>query len=61
MRIVDLDFMLEAIGVDSLDDDHTIPKGWYAVIDDDGFAAFFPRENDALRYRLSLINRRLNP
>ena len=38
------------------------PKGWYAVItDDDGIVAYFATENDALRFRLDLINRHLNP
>ena len=38
-----------------------IPKGWYAVITDDGIVAYFATENDALRFRLDLINRHLNP
>ena len=37
------------------------PKGWYAVITDGGVVAYFVTENDALRFRLDLINRRLNP
>ena len=37
------------------------PKGWYAVITDDGIVAYFATENDALRFRLHLINRHLNP
>ena len=43
-----------------------IPKGWYAVsigcpLLDGGIAAYFAEEADALRYRLDLINRHLNP
>ena len=37
------------------------PKGRYAVITDDGIVAYFATENDALRFRLDLINRHLNP
>lgn len=38
------------------------PKGWFAVIiDDDSIVAYFAEEVDALRYRLDLINRHLNP
>ncbi len=37
------------------------PKGWYAVITDDGIVAYFATEKDALRFRLDLINRSLNP
>ena len=37
------------------------PKGWYAVVTDDGIVAYFAEETDALRYRLDLINRRMNP
>ena len=43
-----------------------IPKGWYAVsigcpLLDDGITACFRRETDAFRFRLDLINRRMNP
>ncbi len=37
------------------------PKGWYAVITDDGVVAYFAKETDAFRFRLDLINRHLNP
>ena len=38
------------------------PKGWSAVItEDDGIVAYFATEKDALRFRLDLINRHLNP
>jgi hypothetical protein len=37
------------------------PKGWYAVVTDDGIVAYFAKETDALRYRLDRINRRMNP
>ena len=37
------------------------PKGWYAVVTDEGIVAYFSAENDALRFRLDLINRHLNP
>ena len=38
------------------------PKGLFAVIiDDDSIVAYFAEEVDALRYRLDLINRHLNP
>ena len=37
------------------------PKGWYAVCDERGIIAYFGDENDAYRFRLDLINRRLNP
>ena len=37
------------------------PKGWYAVANDDGIVAYFHDEVDAYRWRLSMINRDLNP
>ena len=37
------------------------PKGWCAVITDDGIIAYFEKETDAFRFRLDLINRLLNP
>jgi hypothetical protein len=40
----------------------TGPKGWFAVVnDDDGIVAYFATERDALRWRLDMINRELNP
>ena len=36
------------------------PPGWYAVCNDDGIVAYFCEEDDALRFRLSEINRALN-
>jgi hypothetical protein len=36
------------------------PKGWYAVITEDGIVAYFASENDAFLFRLYLINKRLN-
>jgi hypothetical protein len=40
---------------------HPHPPGWYGVCDDDGVRAYFHNQTDAFRYRLDLINRRLNP
>jgi hypothetical protein len=36
------------------------PQGWYAVTNNDGIVAYFGNENDALRWRLAMINRELN-
>lgn len=40
---------------------HPHPAGWYGVCDEEGVIAYFQREVDAFRFRLDLINRRLNP
>lgn len=37
------------------------PMGWFAVCNDHGIVAYFADERDAYRYRLSEINRTLNP
>jgi hypothetical protein len=39
----------------------TVPKGWYAVTNDEGIVAYFARNIDAHRFRLDAINRILNP
>lgn len=36
------------------------PKEWFAVCNDQGIVAYFGNEQDALRFRLSEINRTLN-
>ncbi len=35
--------------------------GWWHVTDNNSSLAYLPTERDALRYRLDVINRRLNP
>jgi hypothetical protein len=37
------------------------PKDWCAVSNTDGIVAYFANEIDALRWRLDMINRELNP
>jgi hypothetical protein len=37
------------------------PEGWFAVCNDDGIVAYFGNETDALRWRLDMINREMNP
>ena len=37
------------------------PVGWFAVCNEEGIIAYFMNETDAYRFRLDLINRRLNP
>jgi hypothetical protein len=37
------------------------PKDWFAVSNTDGIVAYFANEIDALRWRLDMINRELNP
>jgi hypothetical protein len=60
---MDLDELLDEVSVAAPDmwENDEGPKGWYAVITDDGIVAYFATENDALRFRLDLINRHLNP
>ena len=60
---MDLDELLDEVSVAAPDmwENNEGPKGWYAVITDDGIVAYFATENDALRFRLDLINRHLNP
>ena len=60
---MDLDELLDEVSVAAPDmwENDEGPKGWYAVITDDGIVAYFAEEVDALRYRLDLINRHLNP
>ena len=40
---------------------HPHPCGWFGVCDESGVIAYFNRSVDAFRFRLDLINRRLNP
>lgn len=35
--------------------------GWHPVADENGIIAYFGSEIDAYRFRLDLINRRMNP
>lgn len=61
-----LDGMLERWTVhDDWDNEQTAAKeqwqGWYAVSNDDGIVAYFGDRDDAYRWRLSMINRDLNP
>lgn len=60
-----LDELLDAISVVELDRCNHQPAGligdWYCVLDEDGVVAWFAECRDAYRYRLDLINRRLNP
>jgi len=64
----DLDDLLERISVMSPgqlepDIDHGTadhPRGWRGVVNEYGVIAYFGDENEAFRYRLDLINRRLN-
>lgn len=37
------------------------PVGWYAVMDDDGIVAYFANGADAYRWRMSMVNRDINP
>lgn len=58
----DLDTMLEEVGVmppGQWENDDG-PKGWFAVVDNDGIIAYFMREEDAFFFRLALINATLN-
>ncbi len=64
----DLDTLLSTYEVGEVDEDHTEanadrcpPIGWYFVSNDDGAIAYFASESDACRFRLSEINRKLNP
>jgi hypothetical protein len=41
-------------------ENRTGPKGWFAVANDEGITSYFGDEKDALRFRLSEINRELN-
>ena len=60
MNIYELLDTVSVAGSDMWENDEG-PKGWCAVITDDGVVAYFAEETDALRYRLDLINRHLNP
>lgn len=63
-----LDELLEeysVIPVDDLDNYEDVPahkhlKGWFGVVDNDGIQAYFSTELEAFRYRLNLINLKLN-
>lgn len=57
----DLDDMLGEISVQDVDEENKPNlEGWYAVVDADGMNAYFSTEQEALAYRLFLINRILN-
>lgn len=60
---MNLDQLLEDISVlapGQWDNDEG-PVGWYAVCNERGIIAYFGKELDALRFRLSYINGLLNP
>ena len=63
VKVVTLD---DALDWCSVHDVHDIPEpdltGWFGVSDDDngGITAYFSTERAACRYRLCLINRKLN-
>lgn len=59
----DLDDWLDAVSVHppGMWENDQGPPGWFAVSDDGGIVAYFGNETDACRFRLDLINRRLNP
>lgn len=72
--VKDLDYWLDEVSVmrcsDMVDDFskgddmhtlNTLIKDWYAVVNEEGIIAYFGRENDAFRFRLDYINRKLNP
>ena len=55
--------LLEEISVfpvDEMDNQPDLPKGWYAVINDEGIIAYMASAEEALHYRLDFINRILN-
>jgi len=57
-----LDDKLDKWGVMHPGEQVSGPDGWWAVFnDDDGIIAYFAREIDAYRWRMSMINRELNP
>ena len=68
----DLDYWLDNISVAEVDQDHVDTNlqvtaknlsgllGWYYVANEEGACAYFGKEEDALRFRLAEINRRLN-
>ncbi len=61
---MDINELLDTIHVDASDmwENEEGPKSWCAVAtDDDGIIAYFSNPRDAFRFRLDLINRRLNP
>ena len=59
-----IDKLLEAVAVHApgMWDNDQGPHDWWAVSTDGyGILAYFARESDAFRFRLSLINGLLNP
>lgn len=60
-RAVNLELALEMVQVSPVYGDDPV-VGWFSVAtSDDGIIAYFHKESDALRFRLDLINRWLNP
>lgn len=60
-RAVNLELALEMVQVSPVHGDDPV-VGWFSVAtSDDGIIAYFYKESDALRFRLDLINRWLNP
>ena len=63
-----LDDLLEEYAVMEVDDQMNEANdgklsgilGWWAVVNDEGAYAYFGKEEDAFRFRLAEINRRLN-
>jgi len=58
-----LDDMLQEVSVEDpcFRDESGDISTWFGVSDERGIIAYFGSETDALRFRLDLINRRLNP
>ena len=64
-----LDYWLDEISVIEIDNSVneanknglTAIIGWFGVINESGIIAYFGKENDAFRFRLDYINRKLNP
>lgn len=62
----DLDYYLQEISVQQIDYDYIKDVNpnivnWYGVSNEEGIIAYFGDENDAFNFRLSYINRKLNP
>lgn len=61
-----LDRLLDEISVMEIDEENAKLNnnqgmiGWFGVVDTDGICAYFSTEQEALRYRLDLINLILN-
>ena len=62
---MNLDDLLDAVSVmppGCWENENTPLLGeWWAVCNDEGIIAYFGRESDAFRFRLSYINSVLNP